>query len=971
MWGMEDKSPIISSSQHTPKLMVLRGPKVLHPQLWLHLSSTPVWIMLVLGKPHGQKGCVLSQEDLAALSFPGATIFCLAYSPVPSGGEHGTARSRVCPGWCEPLRMEGQRPGKRGGNADLPTEAGQKKKSKRDQNPEDGKEEALKDYKRVQDDLKDVLHRSAEKLSQFLSKHSLPETRQRIEHLKNRLTGLKPDILQDPIYIGLFGSTGAGKSTLLNAIIDKNFFLPVSGTKSCTSCVVQVNASPSKHYEAKIHLLTEEEWKDELKGLVALAEGDGDMDDSERQEAVLKISAIYGGKAGTKSYKELCSMNPIIPIPTSRCITFRRSNERDFAKQLRPYISTRSNDSGEHPPEAGTSVEGRNAQLWPLIRNVEVTIPRVLVVPEGVVFLDIPGTGDFNSKRDAMWKENINKCSVIWVVNAIKRIGGDKTHEVLLKEGMKAFQCGMCQDISLVVTMSDEMDVAEYCWENNIGNMNEHDAILERNETVKQEKRVTMKENLERKLPSDSYVLHKPDLVYTVSAREYWTGKVLNKEETEIPKLREYIQKFYEEHKRNRLMDHVEEALVVFSLIQSLRSSHNAQYQYVKTSHLKDLIMEKIVDLGKDIEKCFTPIDQPLTEGVADARRLHNTTIDRIVKALGLVKNFLSFDALRDDPLEQHKRQPDSLQQNVLRHDTSYPLERQPGVSGQGVASSAGLYAKRQRCSLSQAQPSAQPPTAARSLIPGSDGFIAEHGVLWSGDVPWRDHGFQGYHRTLKAVCLNKGAYPSRVFGRLDINSSLAQPIYEKIDMSFGNMFRIQMGASSTLKACLDTFKGAVQQQLQKAMTEHPAADLKDENRFLQQETDFIIRDTEKFILQKKADIYNSLTVSIQNDLLPCYEEAARQRGEQALRRMQTILSEGIRRELERGMFEKAEKIMRGHFQALKVEIIRKMEQDFSDKLTLIFCPWDQVNSELPDLQDEISSIRSIHEKLHPAWKGL
>ncbi|KFQ06496.1 Nuclear GTPase SLIP-GC, partial [Leptosomus discolor] len=691
------------------------------------------------------------------------------------------------------------------GNADLPTEAGQKKKSKRDQNPEDGKEEALKDYKSVQDDLKDVLHRSAEKLSQFLSKHSLPETRQRIEHLKNRLTGLKPDILQDPIYIGLFGSTGAGKSTLLNAIIDKNFFLPVSGTKSCTSCVVQVNASPSKHYEAKIHLLTEEEWKDELKGLVALAEGDGDMDDSERQEAVLKISAIYGGKAGTKSYKELCSMNPIIPIPTSRCITFRRSNERDFAKQLRPYISTRSNDSGEHPPEAGTSVEGRNAQLWPLIRNVEVTIPRVLVVPEGVVFLDIPGTGDFNSKRDAMWKENINKCSVIWVVNAIKRIGGDKTHEVLLKEGMKAFQCGMCQDISLVVTMSDEMDVAEYCWENNIGNMNEHDAILERNETVKQEKRVTMKENLERKLPSDSYVLHKPDLVYTVSAREYWTGKVLNKEETEIPKLREYIQKFYEEHKRNRLMDHVEEALVVFSLIQSLRSSHNAQYQYVKTSHLKDLIMEKIVDLGKDIEKCFTPIDQPLTEGVADARRLHNTTIDRIVKAL--------------------------------------------------------------------------------------------------------DHGFQGYHRTLKAVCLNKGAYPSRVFGRLDINSSLAQPIYEKIDMSFGNMFRIQMGASSTLKACLDT--------LLVLILSHDRSDGGKRLKFFLQ-TDFIIRDTEKFILQKKADIYNSLTVSIQNDLLPCYEEAARQRGEQALRRMQTILSEGIRRELERGMFEKAEKIMRGHFQALK-----------------------------------------------------
>lgn len=76
--------------------------------------------------------------------------------------------------------------------------------------------------------------------------------------LRNRLMGLKPDILVDPIHIGLFGSTGAGKSTLLNAIIDKKFFLPVSGSEACTSCVVQINTSRGKQHEAKIHLLTDE-----------------------------------------------------------------------------------------------------------------------------------------------------------------------------------------------------------------------------------------------------------------------------------------------------------------------------------------------------------------------------------------------------------------------------------------------------------------------------------------------------------------------------------------------------------------------------------------------------------------------------------------------------------------------------------------------------------------------------------------
>lgn len=58
--------------------------------------------------------------------------------------------------------------------------------------------------------------------------------------------------------------------------------------------------------------------------------------------------------------------------------------------------------------------------------------------------------------------QNINKCSIIWVVNSFERILGGKTHEMLLKEGMKAFQSGMCRDIALVVTKSDELDPEEY-----------------------------------------------------------------------------------------------------------------------------------------------------------------------------------------------------------------------------------------------------------------------------------------------------------------------------------------------------------------------------------------------------------------------------------------------------------------------------------------------------------------------------
>nr|XP_013800514.1 PREDICTED: nuclear GTPase SLIP-GC-like [Apteryx mantelli mantelli] len=755
------------------------------------------------------------------------------------------------------------RPEQQGNNEDVTEETPRKRKKFSKYQNFDEEQEALKNCKKKQKCLRTILDESCRKLSEFLFLCRTPGTTDGFEYIRNRLTGLKPDILLDPICIGLFGSTGAGKSTLLNAIIEKNFFLPVSGSKTCTSCVVQVNTSRNKNYEAKIYLLDDEEWKDELKSLVALMELDEDSEkdnEEEENENALKIRAIYGKGAETKTYEELCAMKPIINIPPSRCISFKEIQAEELSKSLEPYIRARSINDDTEP---GIREEDKKLQFWPLIKNVEVTLPRSDVIPEGVIFVDIPGTGDFNSKRDAMWKENINKCAVIWVVSSFERIQGDKTHEKLLGEGMKAFQCGMCRDIALVATKSDSLDLEEYRRERKKETpiTNERDAILERNETVKQQKSKMMKRNLEKKLPSNSEVLQKADLVYTVSAREYWQGKKLSKEETEIPKLREYIRKFYVSEKRKVLMDYVQETLVIFKLIQNLSSNQDKQHLHVKKNVLKDFIMGKISELEKDIEKCFVPVEQPLNEGVNEAKKSYEKIMHKFLK---------------------------------------------------------------------------------------------------------RDRGYQGYHRTLKAVCLKNGVYASRIFDRIDINESLAQPIYEKIDMNFGQIFRIQMGTRATLKANLVAFRCAVQQKLRETETKKLVADTC-RLEFLEQEIDFIISETEKVILQRKADIYHSLSASIQKDLLLCYEEAAKIRGPQAYQRMQNVINQGLKNKVEGGMFEKAKEEMKCEFQKLKVEITRKLEKDFSDVLSLAFCLWDELDGKLPDLQQEFFFISMIHEELQAA----
>jgi hypothetical protein len=68
----------------------------------------------------------------------------------------------------------------------------------------------------------------------------------------------------------------------------------------------------------------------------------------------------------------------------------------ELSIKLDPYIRTQRRDRAE---------ESAETRIWPLIKYVEVTLPKSALIPAGVVLVDIPGTGDFNSKRDEMWKK--------------------------------------------------------------------------------------------------------------------------------------------------------------------------------------------------------------------------------------------------------------------------------------------------------------------------------------------------------------------------------------------------------------------------------------------------------------------------------------------------------------------------------------------------------------------------------------
>ncbi|XP_036898117.1 nuclear GTPase SLIP-GC isoform X2 [Sturnira hondurensis] len=717
---------------------------------------------------------------------------------------------------------------------------------------------ALKEYEKLESRTRRVLSNTYQKLIQsvFLD-DSIPNG---VKYLMLLTLIEKPPL--DPIYIGLFGSTGAGKSSLINAIIQQAMFLPVSGESICTSCVVQVSSGCCEQYEAKIHLLSDQEWKEELKNLTKLLHrteelGREEADEWDRddavEEAIWKLRMLYGDGAERKSYEELLRAKPKGKIPTSRIITLKAEEAGELSVKLDPYIRTKRRDWD------GESAE---THIWPLIKHVEVTLSKSELIPEGVVLVDIPGTGDFNNKRDEMWKKTIDKCSVIWVISDIERVSGGRAHEDLLNESIKACQRGFCRDVALVVTKTDKLHLLEYLRERKVGKQaiqSQREAVLERNEMIKLQRNRILKEKLKRKLPADSKALGASDLVYTVSAQEYWQQALLTEEETEIPKLREYIRKRLLDKKRRTVTKYVTEAFGLLLLTDSFNCPENPPNEHLPVSGLRRFVEEQVQLLEKAIDQCFAHMAQPLHEGVRNAR----TSYRRILRAC---------------------------------------------------------------------------------LV--------------------RSRGNQGFHQTLKAVCLKNGIYASRTLPRIDLNEAITQPIYDQIDPVFGGIFRAGTPTGSALMPHIDAFKHSLQEKMMEIGIRNGWKYDNCKKRFLIQEISAILGDLEGHILRKKRRIYESLTTSVQSDLKPCYEEAAQITGKKACEKMKDVIRRGVDQQVAEGMFERAQERMQHQFQQLKNGITEKVKGSIATMLTLASPQGDGLYKELADVRSEYKEMEKLHRSL-------
>ncbi|XP_069051634.1 nuclear GTPase SLIP-GC isoform X2 [Lepisosteus oculatus] len=224
---------------------------------------------------------------------------------------------------------------------------------------------------------------------------------------------------------------------------------------------------------------------------------------------------------------------------------------------------------------------------------------------------------------------------------------------------------------------------------------------------------------------------------------------------------------------------------------------------------------------------------------------------------------------------------------------------------------------------------------------------------------PHRDP--RGYHKTLKALCRNAGSFRSASGNIVDLNYTLSKPMYEKVNHIFISTFRFDRGTRKSIKGNLDSFQcDFVSSEWLKHHKNSPTylrlVCIKTELRHL-------LSDLEKIILNKKKNIYNSLSDSVKNAMLSAYQEGACITGTFTLSKIKAALETQIE-SLKTCMFQEAKTEMLRQFNDMKEIIVNRLQNEMSTSLTLYL---RQIPGDIsfPDVAEEFERMKESCKALN------
>ncbi|XP_065820366.1 nuclear GTPase SLIP-GC-like isoform X1 [Labrus bergylta] len=426
--------------------------------------------------------------------------------------------------------------------------------------------------------------------------------------------------------VGVFGRTGAGKSSLINAVVGEKDLLPSGSVSACTTVIIKVEANKqNQNYEAEIEFIKKEEWelKQVLLYLSTFIENVADHEEEDTDEyndAVEMLSALYG-EEWRNNYSEESLMNDkhfreIPEFLNSKKKTLTSESAKELSAKLVKYTRSSSED--------GDAKEVKR-WFWPLVKCVTIRVPNNDLL-QNVTLVDLPGNGDRNQGRDKMWKGVVERCSTVWIVTDINRAVSEKEPWEILKSASSLMgNGGQCQHIHFICTKSDVIEDSD-----DLSVAGVRAAIFKRNTQAKEEVRREFRKikEVKKHFSDDCFK------VFTLSSKEFRRNKWLKPNETEVPKLQEFLQNLNNCH--SETLNYVAGGYGILSLIQGAGCREVAGIQADVCADVEENLRCGLKKVSESMLKALDPLKNCLIKAVEKSKSSCESALQSFLKSEGV-----------------------------------------------------------------------------------------------------------------------------------------------------------------------------------------------------------------------------------------------------------------------------------------------------------------------------------------------